>query len=110
MNTSSITHLTATSFPEMVAASHERPVLVDFWAPWCGPCKALAPILDQLHSSVGDRALVTKLDVDEAPDVASRFNVRAIPTLVLLRHGQEVRRFTGIHDLATLRDALAAAA
>lgn len=107
---SSALHLTADSFANAVASSHDRPVLVDFWAPWCGPCKSQAPVLDQLANSVGERAVVTKLDVDEAPEVAAQFGIRSIPTLIVLRHGREAARFVGTQSAATLAAALDAAA
>lgn len=107
---SSALHLTADSFTNAIASSHDRPVLVDFWAPWCGPCKSQAPVLDQLANSVGERAVITKLDVDEAPEAAAQFNVRSIPTLIVLRHGTETARFVGTQSAATLAAALAAAA
>lgn len=103
-------HLTADSFTAAVATSYDRPVLVDFWAPWCGPCKAQAPILDQLANSVGERAVVAKLDVDEAPGAAGQFNVRSIPTLIVFRHGKEAARFVGAQSATTLSAALDAAA
>jgi thioredoxin len=103
-------HLTADSFAAAVATSHDRPVLVDFWAPWCGPCKAQAPILDRLASSIGERAVIAKLDMDEAPDAAGQFNVRSIPTLIVFRHGKEAARFVGAQSAATLAAALEAAA
>ena len=110
MTTTAPLHLTAASFANAVASSHERPVLVDFWAAWCGPCKAQSPILDQLAASVGHRATVAKLDVDEAPDVASELNVRSIPTIVVLRHGREAARFVGLQSAAALTAAIDAAA
>ena len=109
MTTTLPLHLTTDSFPAAVATSDDRPVLVDFWAPWCGPCRAQGPILDTLAASEGDRSVIAKLDVDEAPGVAETFGVRAIPTLLVLRRGREVARFTGIQSAATLSAALAAA-
>lgn len=112
MNTldSSPLHLTAQSFADALAVSHERPVLVDFWAVWCGPCKAQSPVLDQMASAFGGKAVVAKVDVDEAPDVAAGCNVRSIPTLVVLRGGREVARFVGLQSAAALSAALVAAA
>jgi thioredoxin len=109
MTTALPLHLTADSFPAALATSENRPVLVDFWAPWCGPCKAQAPILDSLAAAEEGRSVIAKLDVDEAPGVAATFGVRAIPTLLVLRRGREVARFTGIQSAATLSAALAAA-
>lgn len=72
-----------------------RPVLVDLWAPWCGPCKMMAPALEQLARERAGRLKVVKLNVDEAPAVAARYGVQGIPLLVLLRDGREVARLTG---------------
>lgn len=109
MSTSPL-HLTAESFGNAVATSHDRPVLVDFWAPWCGPCRAQAPILDQLAASTGDSAVIAKLDVDEAPEIAERFGIRSIPTLLVLRNGTEVKRFVGLQSASDIGAALTAAA
>jgi thioredoxin 2 len=71
------------------------PVLVDFWAPWCGPCLVMAPVLEQLARERAGRLKVVKLDVDEAPALARRYQVQGIPLLVLLRDRDEVARLTG---------------
>jgi thioredoxin 2 len=81
------------SFEAEVAAS--VPVLVDLWAPWCVPCKFVEPIIDELVRSRAGELKVVKVNVDEAPDIASRFGVKGIPTLVLMRDGNEVDRLTG---------------
>lgn len=81
------------------AAEVERsplPVLLDLWAPWCGPCLMLAPVLEQLAAELAGRVRVGKLNIDENPLTAGRFNVRSIPTLLVLKAGQEVDRIVGV--------------
>lgn len=81
-------------FRETVLRS-DRPVLVDFWAEWCGPCRALGPTVDAMAESWADRAHVVKLNVDVNPATTARYGVRAIPTLILFKDGQEVERMLG---------------
>ncbi len=83
-------------------------VLVDFWAPWCGPCKIQSPILDKVAEKVGDKAVIAKVNVDESPGLAAKFGVRSIPTLVLFKDGQKVRDFIGVQQEPVLVEALTA--
>ncbi len=83
------------NFAEIVERS-SLPVLVDFWAEWCGPCRMLAPAIEQLAGELDGRARVAKLNVDENPGLASRFNVRSIPTMIIFKDGQEVDRLIGL--------------
>jgi thioredoxin 1 len=87
MSQSSVIHSGDSSFQDEVLRA-DRPVLVDFWAEWCGPCKAIAPILEEVAAERHDSLRVVKINVDESPELARRFNVRSIPTLMLFRDGQ----------------------
>jgi len=82
-----IIHVTDSSFDQDVLQS-ERPVLLDFWAEWCGPCKAIAPLLEEIAGEYAGKVTVAKMNVDENPKTPMRFNVRSIPTLILFKNGK----------------------
>lgn len=95
MATEAIQTLTDTNFDESVIQS-QTPVLVDFWAEWCGPCKALAPTVDALAEDFTGRVVVGKLNVDDNPTTAGRFSIRGIPTLLLFKGGEVVETVVGL--------------
>lgn len=84
--------------------------LVDFWAPWCGPCRTQTPILEGLAPKVAGRVVIAKVNVDEWPDLAARFNVRGIPTLILFKDGKPVQQFVGVQREPVLSQAIESAA
>ena len=93
---------------DVVEASHARPILVDFWAPWCGPCRVLGPVLDRLAAEAAGRWALVKVNTDEAPGLMQRYGIRGIPTLVVLgRDGQVAEVMVGVDRASMARvDAL----
>jgi thioredoxin 1 len=94
MSQSSILHASEQTFEQDVLQA-DKPVLVDFWAEWCGPCLAIAPLLEQVASERQDRLRVVKIDVDKNPQLARRFGIRTIPTLMLFEGGQQAAQRSG---------------
>mgnify|MGYP002606898690 FL=1 len=99
-----IIDLTKENFQAEITKS-DKPVLVDFWAVWCGPCQMMAPILHELETEMPD-VQIGKVNVDEQMDLARQFRVVSIPTLIILKNGQEVQRMVGVTSKEELKDAL----
>ncbi len=100
---SNVKHLNESNFE---AETANGVVLVDFWAQWCGPCKMLTPVLDQLAAEIGDKAVIAKVDVDEGQKIAAKFGVRSIPAIFIFKDGKVARQFVGLQDKKTLLDAI----
>ena len=97
----SVVHFSKDTF-DTEALGAAGPVLVDFWAPWCGPCKMLGPIIEQLGDEMDGKAVIGKVDIDEEPDLAARYGVMSIPTVILFKHGEEAARMVGLQSKQAL--------
>jgi thioredoxin len=102
--------ITDQSFEGEVLQTSGRPVLVDCWAPWCGPCRMIAPVLDQLAAESQGLYRITKLNVDENPQIASRFQIASIPTLLIFKDGKLIDRLIGVQPKQTIAERLQVAA
>lgn len=101
-------NITDATFDAVVLKS-AKPVLVDFWAVWCGPCRMQGPIVEEVAKEMGEKAVVGKLNVDENPQMASTYGVMSIPTLIVFKNGQPIKQFVGVQTKDTLVKALTAA-
>lgn len=107
MNTTEPININEDSF-DLAVLKSTVPVLVDFWAPWCGPCKMIAPILDEIAREQGAAVRIAKVNVDDSPQLAGRFNVRSIPTLLIFRDGELKESMVGLTSKQNLLAKLAA--
>jgi thioredoxin 1 len=94
MANENVSHVTDANFEQEVLKS-DKPVLVDFWAPWCGPCKAIAPLIDELAAEYAGRLKVVKINVDDNPHTPQQYNVRGIPNLLIIKGGQVANQIVG---------------
>jgi thioredoxin 1 len=99
----SLIHLTDANFDEEVLKS-EKPVLIDFWAPWCGPCRAIGPVVEELAAAYRDRVKVAKINIDENPKTATVYGVMSIPTLILFKGGSVMEKLVGLVPKNRLED------
>ncbi|MDK1020504.1 MAG: thioredoxin [Candidatus Hydrogenedentes bacterium] len=104
---SAVPEFTSQNFDEAVA---QGVTLIDFWAEWCGPCKMIAPMIDELSAEYDGKVKVGKINIDNEPDLAVRFNVNSIPTLLIIRDGEEAKRFIGVTSKSDIAAALDGAA
>ncbi|MHB2025471.1 MAG: thioredoxin [Elusimicrobiota bacterium] len=98
-------HLTDDSFEQEVVQS-PAPVLVDFWAPWCGPCRMLSPVIEELSQEYTGKIRVAKINTDEHPNSATRFKISAIPTLLFFKEGKVVNQMIGVHSKSEIKKAI----
>ena len=99
------TQISDATFDSLVLKS-ELPVLLDFWAPWCGPCRAVGPIIDELAEEYEGRVIIAKMNVDENPTTPTKFGIRAIPTMSLFKGGEAVEQVTGAVTKASIKEML----
>src|SRR5574343_931905 len=99
-------HKTSTATFSTDVIKSPKPVLVDFWAEWCGPCRILGPILDELATEVGDKALICKVNVDENGELAQQYGIRGIPTMIFFKNGQVAKTLVGVQPKEEIKRTL----
>lgn len=105
MSGDKLIHVTDAEFESQVLKA-DKPVLVDFWASWCGPCLAIAPVVEELAGEYDGKIMVAKMDVDKSPATPGRYGIRAIPTLIIFKDGQVVEQITGAVGKAVIESAV----
>ncbi len=103
---SSVTAVSVNNFEESVLQEKNKPVLVDFWAEWCGPCRSLAPILEELAQELGEQAKIVKVNVDDNGELAQKYGIRGIPTMIFFKGGENAKTLVGVQSKEELKKAL----